>query len=171
MGGAAGAIAGRVACVGLTAGGCVVVVAPGVPAAVAAGGASATHGAAMLAKIGNGPQHAKTGSNTSFTRSRSTVRDRMERAGTKPADMKRPEAHHDLPWEFKPWFNERGLDPNDPKSVAGSKVRLTVRIRYECGYTAMLGRYSRHETPRLRWTIYFVILTSFAAVGSFPRAD
>jgi hypothetical protein len=60
LGGAAGAIAGGVACVGLTAGGCVVVVAPGVPAAVAAGGASATHGAAMLAKVGNGPQHGKT---------------------------------------------------------------------------------------------------------------
>ncbi len=29
--------------------------------------------------------------------------------------MKRPEAHHDLPWEIKPWFNERGLDPNDPQ--------------------------------------------------------
>ena len=60
MGGAAGAIAGGVACVGLTAGGCVVVVAPGVPAAVAAGGASVVHGSAMLAKVANGPQHAKT---------------------------------------------------------------------------------------------------------------
>jgi hypothetical protein len=59
-GGAAGAIAGGVACVGLTAGGCVVVVAPGVPAAVAAGGASVVHGSAMLAKVAHGPQHAKT---------------------------------------------------------------------------------------------------------------
>ena len=32
-----------------------------------------------------------------------------------PADMVNPNAHHDLPWTFRDWFAQRGLDVNDPR--------------------------------------------------------
>ena len=50
-----------------------------------------------------------------FTRSRDTLRARMTKSVPKPADMVKAEAHHELPWELKKWFNEKGLDPNDPQ--------------------------------------------------------
>ena len=55
-----GAAVGATVCVGVSSGGCLAIAVPAAPAVVAAAGASVVHGSAMLAKVANGPQHAKT---------------------------------------------------------------------------------------------------------------
>jgi hypothetical protein len=35
--------------------------------------------------------------------------------GQPPAGMTNPNAHHDLPWTFRDWFAQRGLNVNDPR--------------------------------------------------------
>jgi RHS repeat-associated protein len=142
-GGAAGAIAGGVACVGLTAGGCVVVVAPGVPAAVAAGGAFATHGAAMLAKIGNGPNHATiehhVATNKNWLRDpkwSSKFKDVFDRGGLDLDDainkVTLPDKGHQgpHPQEYHEWVYRR-LDSVSKGLTSKQDIRLALESELE----------------------------------------
>jgi len=47
---------------------------------------------------------------------RNGLRKAMEKAGDKaPEGLRNPEAHHNLPWKFRDWFAEKGLDVNDTR--------------------------------------------------------
>jgi hypothetical protein len=47
---------------------------------------------------------------------RGGLKDAMMKSGNlAPSDMLNPQVHHDLPWAYRDWFAERGLNVNDPQ--------------------------------------------------------
>jgi len=97
---------------------------------------------------------------------RGELRRRMERAGSRPPEgMQNPQVHHDLPWKFKDWFAERGLDVNGV--LFGRWTSRNPHLNWTQEYERAWERYIR-EHRRASQEEVLSYLAELLASGRFP---
>jgi RHS repeat-associated protein len=158
-----------------TLGVCSVVAAGGVAVsteALVTGAVAATYGGAILLSNAQNPvggeEDGGEGTNDQSIdapTNRRGLRQAMEREGSPPSNMSNPEAHHELPWNFREWFAKRGLNVNDTQF--GRWVERSLHRSWSRAYNNEWSRFI-NQYPNASQAQVLEFLEELRTSGRFP---